>query len=146
MSGEPTKVGYQDAEETLESSGASVNTGVLENEAGRVAISTTRGFTDLVFKLNWSTAPDVNSVVKVYRHDINVNDANEDTPAPAATSNERKYIGNLFPANITGDQILTLDGVPIPHDCNIRIMNMTSETIGSGWTLTHKAYDRGPAA
>lgn len=143
MAGEAIRV--EDAQVTICTAASNLLTNTLNTGETITLISTTKNFVDFVLTGTFAAAPATGKYIDLYRRDMNI-DGTKDAPLPVLTSYEHKHVGSFPVQNVTGEQVLPLNGVYCPHDAEFYIKNGTAQTLNSGYTIKATSWTWGPAA
>ena len=135
---------------TLEASGASLTDGSY-GAAGdnNITSSDDGGFPYLLFygSVAYATAPDANSVIKIYARNLNLISTN-DAEVPSDDI-QQQLLGYLVLNDVTTTQYVTPPQTKIerPHfDCTIYLKNEGGQTLSAAWALYCKPWTEEPQA
>jgi hypothetical protein len=128
---------------TVSTSASTLVAAAMDSET-KASLAQTYPIADLTLATAFGSAPTVMGNIDVYRHDLNVDGAN-DTPTPIATYTQ-VYIGSFTVSATASTQYLLLSGVPVSADCTFYLENNTDQTMSIGWVLKAIPWTYGPAA
>lgn len=132
---------------TLEDNGASAATDAYvaaDDDTLESGVHSDYPYADFVLKADFAAAVGANSVVNLYRQDLNI-DSTNDAPAPSASCPHLLVGRFVIPSGTSATGYYPCADVPLVKDQQFSIENKTNQSLSAGWDLkaTPKTYKPG---